>query len=48
MEFPGISRGVEKIECVNFRGQLRKGSGISRSYQEKIIWKFHGSWFLTN
>ena len=44
----GISRGTEEFACGNSRGQLKKkwnfqGKGV----QEKPMWNFHGSWFLT-
>ena len=41
----GISRGIEKIEHGNSRGQFKE-KRISRGDQEKIMWNLHGSWFL--
>ena len=40
-----ISRGSEKTEWENSRDQLKR-SGNSGGDQEKIMWNFHGSWFL--
>ena len=40
-----ISRGSEKTEREKSRDQLKR-SGNSGGDQEKIMWNFHGSWFL--
>ena len=39
------SRGIEKVERGNSRGQLKR-RGLSCGDQEKIMCNFHGSWFL--
>ena len=42
MEYPVVlKKGIEKSQSV------KKCSRISRIVQEKVIWNFHGSWFLT-
>ena len=42
MEYPVVlKKGIEKCQSV------KKCSRISRIVQEKVIWNFHGSWFLT-
>ena len=42
MEYPVVlKKGIEKSQSV------KKFSRISRIVQEKVIWNFHGSWFLT-
>ena len=44
----GISRGIEKrVSKWKFHGSIKKEIKFpSRASQEKIIWNFHGSWFL--
>ena len=41
MEFPGVLK-KQNVEIP----RVNKKGGISRSDQEKIVWNFHGSWFL--
>ena len=41
----GISMCVNET-CGNSRGQLKRGE-ISRGVEEKLMWTFHGSCFLT-
>ena len=42
MEFLGVLKKKNmEILAVNKKG------GISRGVQEKLMWNFHGSWFLT-
>ena len=44
----GTSRGTEELACGNSRGQLKKKWNFQgKSVQEKPMWNFHGSWFLT-
>ena len=39
--------GVLKKEHVEILGVNLKRSEISRGVQEKLMWNFHGFWFLT-
>ena len=43
MEFPGVL----KKENVKFQGTIKKETEFPRVLKEKLIWKFHGSCFLT-
>ena len=43
-EFPGVLKNWN----VEIPGVNTKRSGISKGDQEKIIWNFHGSWFLVS
>ena len=42
----GISRGIEGRADKNSRSQFLK-SWISGGFKGKLMWNFHGSWFLT-
>ena len=39
--------GVLKKEHVEISGLNQKRSGISKGFQEKLMWNFHGSSFFT-
>ena len=42
MEFSGLL----KKRNVEIPGVNKKRSGISKDDSEKLMWNFHGSWFL--
>ena len=45
--FASPVQGVLKKEHVEIPGVNEKRRGISSGVQEKIMWNFHRSWFLT-